>query len=160
MYRGWYVIILSYRKCCCGEQALLLVNKIDFAVLCTEKHGIYMYCEQMHYISEHCAYSAWQCICKFMFSWCMIMFRKQERGCFQNVCCKCIHHLQCTSPPPLFYSQTTAEAVDFWLPAKIDHWAEQFMVKVLFYFCMFLSSHSLGNAKVTQFILLSRYINP
>jgi hypothetical protein len=166
MYRGGYVIILSCKKCCHGELALLLLilTVIDFALLCTEKHDIYVYCEQMHCISEHCAYSVWQCICKFMFNRCMILFRQQERGCFQNVCCKCIHHLQCTFFSPLiFYSQTATEARQICrllIASKNRPLSRIVYCEGIVYFHMFLSSHSLGNAKMTQFILLSRYINP
>lgn len=53
------MIILRCRQCYHGELALLLfiLTVIDFALLWTEKHGFDMYCEQMHSISEHYAYS-------------------------------------------------------------------------------------------------------
>lgn len=33
------------------------LNSNRFTLLWTEKHGFDMYCEQMHSISKHCAYS-------------------------------------------------------------------------------------------------------
>jgi hypothetical protein len=107
VYREGEVIILSCRL----TLLLFILTIIDFALLWTEKRGFNTYCEQMHSISEHYAYSVSQCICKFVVSRYMNLFRTHKRDCFQTVCCKCIHHLQCTFFfPPEFYSQTATKA--------------------------------------------------